>query len=475
MTTIGFAPTAAVGQRLTFPDGETPVTGVRFPMGSVARLVLATGEHAERTNDGHQDTNFVLVDEATPYRDYFYKDNPELEQRSRFVGAEVNPTPENGATYRCFSRDRHGALSRSFLLRYNDDDHRGDRNNSTYAWSVIGGADGPHYLDTDALTETPALYVKVESVGIPTEGAPAVSSPTELDELLSPVSAADLVDPAPAVAEPEPAPVDPNIARFFGKGKLEEDGTLALNPEVEVGEWYIIICPSYSRLPYIGIATAGGGRQTDSFSTIGIYADADSPMREDFQVFDRRYWEMEWVKADAKDSRPESAVEDGVRENLEAQLLVERTEYTRLRTDLNEVAREQGWCSDYDAIVQMVGMPGRNQDDPDAIEDEDSEPTNYDWTVSITAEVSFTDSSPNSRIDDAMAEDYEVSRFVTGSISGTATVEFEMTVDEEPNEESVRDYVDSSEVSNWMNNNLDISIDEVSSFRITSIEQGDES
>lgn len=460
MTLIGYAPETAVGQTLSFPEGETPVTGIIYSMSAgEPRLVFATGEHETRVHDASFNINNVIIDEAIPYRDYFYKDD-EDDNRGRFMGSVINPTPENGATYRCFDM-QNTALTRGFLLRYNDDDHVDDRNTAPYAWSIIGGAFGPHHNDSDALVETPSLYVKV-TVGIPT----AEAEPT-LEELLSPASE--------VTPDPEPEPVDPNIARFYGKGKLEEDGTLALNPTVTVGDQYMVHCASYSNMPYLAVATVAG--EIPSFYCLGYFRDENAEMRRDPLTLERSYWAMDWVKADLTKPRPEPVVDEAQKATLDARLMELREQYTQFRHDVNALASRCDWCPEYETIVENYGMTGRHGVDPDIIgEPEEEEPETFDWRLEISAGVRWSNNSPASGIDDAFVEamsdeSTNVSSFSTTAVEGRADIDFTFRLSEVA-EDDVEDMVDEDSLIEYFNNNTsEINIVEILNYRIMSTEK----
>lgn len=303
-----------------------------------------------------------------------------------YKGALVNPAPENGKHYRMLEADGQG-----LLLRYNDEDHRADRNGSGESgWSIVAGPEGDWAFPNDSLAGAPMHYVEVD------HDPNAVS-----------------VDRQETIENADGWPT-------FGGAETTIEGDVLLKPEPVVGQKYLI-WRDEADTTYVGtfVGTVGGaptaqceGRIVNvNGETVGTGADH----RVLFNDAERNW---KWAKAALVKPEPETVditAESQKLTTLRAQVTALQVEFETMNENLNETAEEKGWCPEYEEIVEPLGMTGRQRE--------------TDWDVEIRADITLEDDSPNSRVNsdlgsligmDFECESYEIKGSVTVTITRTA-------------------------------------------------------
>jgi hypothetical protein len=347
----------------------------------------------------------------------------------RLHGAMVDPAPVNGHTYRLVSGSGH-------LMRYNDDDHMGDRHRRDNPWSIIGGmgtqvhpypTDSPvdgyverqHYVEvTVPDTDDRSSAEEEVTVPVPVEVAPNTVSNT----LDSPVR---------------------------GLAVTDENGRVALNPERVIGRDYLLWDTDNPLYRELRLATFTGPANpedaTTGFICTGAYYNFTSDAEEmlfsssarDIPTRGRLAWaELALVRhePDADERIAAQATADRLRR--EAREL--GTKYEEFNEALNQLAKEKSWCGEYEDIITPLDMRGRNR--------------NYDVEVSVN--FSFDLDSPSSRVDSAISTDIGMTIEASSlRVSASLTVTIN-NVECNGDTDNMSEYISTSDVEEAVDNML---------------------
>ena len=425
------------------PASDTPVVANPTPIMSVAAQQLMLWVTDSTTPAGQEYIGTFQYVMAAGSGDGWLFDGPTSTLRLR--GAIVDPTPVNGRTYRVLG-EREGA---SYLVRYNDEDHRGDRHRAYNPWSIIGGrGTAPHFSERDTPVENyveSAHYIEVQ--------------PTSDDR--SSVTEEDLVAEIPV----------PEVVRFIdnaadgptrGLAVTNMAGQVALNPERVVGREYLVWSEPLNRDERAALKLAVfTGPADPANNTAGFVSDGylhtftNDPSDLGHRTTEQNlpgHESIRWAEL-AIPERPELTADDQVTAATKAARL--RTEarqlevsFTEFNDALNELAKEKGWCSEYEDIVTSIGMTGRNR--------------KYDVEVSV--DFTFDIGSPSSTIDRAVSYSpgmtLELSNLRATS-SATVTIS---DVECEGDTDSMSNYISNSDVQDALESMLsgvdDIEIDD---------------
>lgn len=337
----------------------------------------------------------------------------------RYEVAEVNPEPVNGHHYRSLGSDQ-------YLVRYNDDDHIGDRHVAACPWSLIRGAGTtPWVVPADGLHGmTLHPYVEVEY----DEAAPAVPEAEE-----TAVRTAETEEPA----EEEPATIgNEESGPTRGMGFVEENGTVLLDPDMVPGEMYLLWAderydPAYSDT-YLVTYLGGDATAPASFLAYGYF---DWSRGRDMVRWTSDYYSayttnrMHWAKAALVKPEPDDAASEGAVTTMTTTLEEEREAFTEFNERANRIAKDAGWCSEYDRIVTSVGMKGRFK--------------RYSFDVSVT--FTFDDDNPSSATDVRVRELHGLDNSLSlTSIEYSATMDVTVIVEDQPSREDAENWIDSS-------------------------------
>jgi len=428
--------------KLTF--SKTPVTGTAVPAErntpwTGRMLITGLGMGALGVTQEHRDRYLNTIQEVRSCE----TSNPQAllqvgEERFEYVrptGAVLNPEFIDGRHYIILDRDG----VELWTVRYNDEDHRGDRNRPHCPLSVVAGRNGEqHYYENDALSTdwTIPAYFEVE---YETAGRSAVTDPAAEEE---------------PVTEPEPIRENVSAAEdgpCWGLAEENGQGHATVNPEPAEGGMYLLWADD---APHRHLAMRLGG----SWSRVGYYEKSAwsngsvtfTPSSNPIS-FDG----MRWVAA-----RLVPVVSEQPEEGRPAKLSVEWAEAERAWSDLGEalvaMAEDKSWCPEYEEFATPLGLPERN--------------LNRDWDVVGTADVSFTVDSPSSYIDERVASSLDLSGLSISTMTITGTVNFSIFVEDE-SEDGARSYVDRSEIEEWLGNNSSATDIEVTDYTIRSVDE----
>lgn len=255
-------------------------------------------------------------------------------QGRRVYGAVVNPTLHDGRHYLVFGR---------FVVRYNDEFHTRQRHHSASPFSIVCAADG-----------TPWHFPKDSIISL--EGSDYITlNSSTVTEILSNLGQSGTEEPAtPAVWE------DGSETITFGFGRKEEDGTVLLNPDPEIGEVYILWAESAEsdrdrHTCHLAVYT-GGGAISDAFAISGYWY--------------RYYSTPEFQQTNDWHSTPDRWIKMGFLSDYTEPYNTRTTAYVnateRSKTELetfnmatNKLAIQHSWCSEYESIITRLGMKSR--------------------------------------------------------------------------------------------------------------------
>jgi hypothetical protein len=423
------------------PVTETPVT--RHPTGPEAarsNSPFDTLLYVTRIDTGdevHGDClSTVVTVAASPSRDGWFRRNSDGHLQ-RVYGAPLNPEMVDGRYYRSLGH-------RDMLVRYNDEDHRGDRHNDGMPLSIIasGGAPWPFPSDSMGMWQD-VPYIEVE--------APALTPAPE-------VPAAELTDAHQFVEDTGTS------GPTRGLAEADADGRVLLNPELEVGGMYLywtagrewtdgsivegrIVrditdgAPAFSHVGYWTMERFNGELGPYFYTSRRTVLDPDDE------------YPKNWAKLAL--TTPEPTNTDTL--VWSAMLSREAQLFSEFNAATNTLAEENEWCSEYEGIVEKLGMEGREE-------------KTRDWDVAVDVDFSFTVDSVSGAIDRAVASDYSIPGISISSARFTGSTRVNITVSELRNEDAVRDYIDTNEVyealSSMMSGADDIEVDDYTIYEI---------
>lgn len=252
--------------------------------------------------------------------------------------------------------------------------------------------------------------LRVERYSAPADGNPAfvsgdiITSPGGFTGMLTSMRWVEL-EAKPETAEPaEPAePADSAAATVEFNGALlcgELDRIvrrLPLCPTPVDGQYYLLWDggdPNVAQRVRLSIWDA----KTEKFWGLYRIRTGRNASRSTLGYSDEYHSEsigtQQWVPADRPGQAPEVVKED--RPQLMADIADQRRRTAARREEfsdrLNDLAEDNSYCSEFESIVQGVGLPGRVK-------------SQNDVEVTIHAEVRLSDDSPSSRIDNLVGED----------------------------------------------------------------------
>lgn len=431
--------TATIERFTTITSALTPVTETPVVRDPTADESSTFGPvfmlYVTRANAGGEDlVGTVAPVHSSNSRDGWLKELPNSGY-VRVYGAVLNEPMVNGGHYRSLN----GA---GMYVRYNDDDHAGDRNVGALPLSILAsnGNTWPVPNDgTGAWTEnTP--YIRVEAPATP-DVPSAEDAPAEVMDAHQFVT--DLTVNGPT----------------RGFAALNSAGRAELNPALEVGETYLY---------WTTAGTWARDRITEARLVTGLPADGDP----EFSILG--YWTMERVRGEDQpywyatrrtvldESEGKSWVKMALttmeatntdRLTWDAIRLREIDEFAEFNSATNELAKDNDWCSEYEGIIEPLGMEGRTK-------------TMHDYDVEVSASISFEVDSVSSRIDQNVASDYSASGISLNSARFRGDVTVTIRVSDVDDDDDASDQIDSDTVYEHINNMLsghdDLEIDDYS-------------
>lgn len=361
-------------------------------------------------------------------------------------GSKVNPPMEDGKYYR--SLDGHG-----MLVRYNDDEHAGDRHLEGCSLSILASNGSPWIIPGDGTNWTENVgYIEVEAP------ASEALSPDTTEPVAEPVDAHQFL----TGSHPDGA--------TRGFAKTDEQGRVPLKPATVPGGLYLVWADrgevwNDTRMTYLATVTqpAEAGVQPD-FTVLGYWmrnTAGGTPYHADYYTtlhsndVDQKLlvWaELKPVALDLDLEATTGPVWNKKSEELQA--------FEELNEALNELADDNDWCSDYESIIEPLGMTGRNKD--------------KNYTVDVDVDFTFTDEDPSSEFDEEAARRHGIDGLVIKMAEYTASVRVSIYTGEVSGGDAARDYVDSQVLEEHLRSEMNyarhISVDD---YTIVDVEESD--
>lgn len=423
------------------PVTETPVT--RNPTAAEARtndynfMLYVTGSEHDSAVARARYNTVVRVCASPSQAGWLYKVNGSDWEIVRLYGAPLNPVMENGHYYRTLN-------ARNLVARYNDDNHRGDRNVSTSPLSMIAGDGTPWPFPNDGMdmwVDTP--YIEVEAPALtPAEPALNGEEPTDAHQFVGDIG----------VEGPT-----------FGFAQAEEDGRVRLNPDLEAGQMYLFWSPGLVRgagsMTEVRLVQAvAAGDEPAKFAHLGYY----TPERVAGETVPYFYSNRRTVLDSATDKAwaklaltapAEPTNTDPAR--FRTLLGTERGEFAEFNDATNTLASDNDWCSEYEDIVTAVGMEGRTK-------------SVNDYYVTVRADFSFSTDDVSSNMDREIANYYDVPGFSGTSATFTGSATVDVFVSEQEDSSDASDQVDTSMIEDALSNMMSYADDiDVSDWSVT--------
>ena len=303
---------------VTFPERPVQMDPTAYGLGQPVRPVLI---HSARTtvDDSDLSGKVRLARPSNTHDRGWY-----VAGYGYYYGTELNPEPVTDHHYRQIE-------SPSCLLRFDDG-----------IWNIVGGPNGEPWVmgDNDSLLDAPQFYYEVEYTAPGTADQPAAEQATTTDA-------------------PPPAEMT-QWARAIEHAhvKVEPDGTVAmsLSPAWEDGKMYV------------GVRRTG---RTDTLAYALKQAGREAPVYMGYWHYGWGLFEhtssgeipTDYVWAEAADPNEPTRARDTTQARRLEALTQQEAELTKefkaLNRALSEMANKHGWCSEYEAVMERIGMKGR--------------------------------------------------------------------------------------------------------------------
>lgn len=344
-------------------------------------------------------------------------------------GPVLNPTPINGHHYReLFARNEENA---PFILRYNDDAHSNDRRDPRHAWTIV---DSPYQMTVgQGRVEDPSYWVEVNW--------PAAQ--VDIEEIFETEDAEE-----PQAAEEPPGTIINDVLTYtMGKAEAEPGSDVALlDPDRVVGEMYLTWhADSTSSRNITNVQQWADGNSGPGWVYVGHFTravDRDPVVRFTADLWgdggDTDRSDFHWAKLALEQHVPDAEVEAERVARLEQQLADEHEAFEDLNDALNDLARTQSWCGEYERTMAHIQMRGRNQD---RLELGDEIGTRHAYDVDVSVEFDGEIDYVRSGLESAL----EAAADFSGSVSSvrfTATANITVYGIVADSEDEARDQID---------------------------------
>ena len=358
--------------------------------------------------------------------------------RTLVYGTVVNPEPVHGCYYRTLVGPGSPAEA-GRLLQYIDNGHADQRNHAQYAWNIIAGADGQAWPYPNDSTSSPGrLYVEVMAPeGLDVQ--PAEATPEQMAEEAGGVQTVDASEDGPAM----------------GWARDEGEGRALVRPEPVQGEHYVLWNANSQNVAFLGVFV--GGSVMNSFTQLDR-TDGGIRAENRFAALYTNLEDLRWAPARRKQAERKDPTDEEQRAaiaTLRDTLAEKQARLSALNEALNEKAKEQNWCSEYEGVIEPLGLEPREQ--------------NKDWDVEVEVEFRLTDNSPSSQMDERLDSEYGIA-IVSSSVEvyGKATVT--VRVEDQPDDDDeISESIDTDMVENALCGAVGSSVDlDVSDWTIES-------
>lgn len=365
----------------------------------------------------------------------------DMNDRFYWTVAKVNPLPVNGHYYRVLPVG--GAEAR--LLQYFDADHISDRFVAHNPWNIVYGGTGPWVYGRDSQGNVRDLsIVEVEldeSSSLLPEAAEwrLANRPTSVES--------SVIEPA-AGTGPEQAL---GLALIVGNSEPQ------LRPEIEAGKIYV----AWNRSSPNGRVDIVTRRYGSRLSSIGTLSRNDDGSYLRLDNHGRNLWddEYDWVEAVMPTISASPATDTDKLAQLRTQLSERMTAFDSFNSDLNGLAREHDWCSEYEDTVTPYGLKSR-------------EALTKNWDLVIYADVTIVDGSPSSDIDRTLSNDWGIDGFESSNIKVSGSMRVTIIRSAETSDEAYEN-LDDDDVASAIGDQFSVDVS-VNNYSLDSAEESDD-
>ncbi len=326
------------------------------------------------------------------------------------TGARVSPTPVNGRLYQELRNMAAATSCSPFVLRYNDEAHRDDRAERNNPWTIVWAQQGLEHQVGRARVESPFAYVELRSPLTPV--TTGLASDEDIELILSEVDETAAV----VAAATDPVYIDNTTeGHTLGKAHLEENGRVQIDPPTVPGEMYLTWYNGndwYRDHAMLQVAASG-----ERFMSLGYFnrgVDGNVYYHDDLWADVRGPgWgadtTMHWAKVAMTDPDVNETSSTARAEVLTTQAEESHEAFEDLNDALNELARQQSWCGEYERTMESIGMRHRRSGprlpfDPDNMQDRT--PPRHAYDIEYSVEVTISDDSPSYRVTNMMESEY---------------------------------------------------------------------
>lgn len=403
------------------PLRETPVERTPTVAESAALTEYNTPLYVTRPADpsGSHFVGSVHLVRATPSGDGWFVDSDS--GLHRVYGAVVSEELQNGKYYRELTGSR-------WTIQYFDVQHADSRHHSTSAFNIIAANGLAWGVPNDSVRSLRNPYIEVTGPDGATPEATAAVEPAAV----------------------EPAAVEPMDAHQFMSqttgwplyGIAEEtDGRVRLNPDPETNAFYLMWDPAMRDEADVC------QRLTDSWRRIGVYRHGEysATSFSTAQYADPATGFFAKVRTSPKDAT------DADLSTLRDELVRINNAFVDFNEATNDLAKEKEWCSEYESIIEPLGMSPR----PDE---------RQDYSVDVEVTFTFEDDTPPGTLDTLVQERHGASGLTIDNVRYTGRLTVSGIVCDMESEGDARDYIDTSWVQDQLDGELryasDIEIDD---------------
>lgn len=430
--------------------------------------ILVTGLASREFSSHNRDFDYgVLVGRIMPVR----PSRPEGEQwylsaddnggnGAYLTGARVSQTPVNGRVYQEL-RDMEGAAHASpFLLRYNDEAHREDRAQPNNPWTIVWAQDGLEHQVGHGRVTPPTAWVEVRWPLSPV--TTGLATDEDIDLILSDEVGVESIVIVPTLTGMGNTVEGHTLGKAVVETEGEHAGAVIVDPVRVPGDLYLTWFAGrdyYDDHVFVQVALDGDVLTPVGYFNRGtdgrVYYNDDPYSTPPVSRFGSNA-DMHWAKLALE--VPEVAPDaDARRTAIIEEATVAHEAFEDLNDALNDLARYQSWCSEYERTMQFIGMRDRRNgtrgpfdvDNVGAIGNTER----HAWDVQYDVEVTITDDSLSYRVSNMLESEYGASSVSDLRFDATISVTINGIVAED--EDAAENMVSRSQIEDELDNMLE--------------------
>lgn len=368
----------------------------------------------------------------------------------RVFGAPVNPEMVADHYYMIIGAEFGPAAYLGAVMQY--------RPGASIQYALVRHGDGRPLVNPDGWHDFSSFaYVEVQ---MPEDAAPRAedAAPSSIEELVE-------SDDFGLLDDEEPVGIPTDIPRsdvpVHGRNYIPEDERVPFKPEPVLGNYYVVWWPENTTYPRVAVYEEAGFIQVGRAGRWGYEADyAVTPLD-----MENAHW-THLIETPTTPSTDSSDAEV-TRLNSETDRVV--NEFEDMKDALDQMARDKGWCDEYEEVMKRGGMEGR------AERIRPPEPERHAYQIEVRATFEWSGNPSSGSIDSAVAEWAEVDEVDVTDITLTGHKTFTLETLVAENEDVARNSITNSSVENELDIALcEFDCDRLVRFEIVSVTEDEE-